>query len=298
MGAVLYQTPVMKNPEPVGTYSSQWGEGPTWCNKCLLHVDIHARRVIEFDPFTGRERFWQLDQQVGFVVPCRSGRLLCGGEHGLFFLDRDSGDTEPIHDPEPDLPENRFNDGKCSPDGRLFAGTIARDKKIGAARLYRLDPDLRVANAYGPVTNSNGLAWSGDGKTLFYIDTPSKEVKAFDYDPRSGELSNCRIVVDTKDPDGSPDGMTIDSQNHLWIAFCHGGRVACFHPETGEELETIHLPVKETTSCAFGGLSGNDLYVTTGIAKDREEEFGGRLFVVRDMPVSGRPAVPFADKRS
>lgn len=285
----------MHTPEPIGSRKSKWGEGPAWHQGRLLYVDIHSHEIVELDPNSGDEKSWNLDQQVGFVVPCSSGRLLFGGDRGLFYLDRETGSTSAISDPEPDLPHNRFNDGKCSPDGRLFAGTIAEDKTTGAASLYQLDPDLTLTSAYSPVTNSNGLAWSESGTTLYYIDTPSKEVKAFDYDLASGELRNPRIALNLADQQGSPDGMTIDAEDHLWIAFCHGGRVARFNPETGEEVETIPLPAHETTSCTFGGEGLRDLYVTTGTAKDRDEEFGGSLFVIRGLPVGGRPITLFKD---
>lgn len=288
----------MISPEPIGTRKSLWGEGPVWHNDRLLYVDIHAKLILEFDPESGSEHHWQLDQQVGFVAPCRSGRLIFGGDNGLFFLNRTTGKTHPICDPEPHLPNNRFNDGKCSPDGRLFAGTIAQDKVTGAATLYRLDPDLELHTAFAPVTNSNGLAWSADGQTLYYIDTPTKQVRAFDYDPSSGEMCNPRVAVDTSGLAGVPDGMTIDAEDHLWIAFCHGGRVARFDPSTGNEVQTLHIPAHETTACTFGGPEGRDLFITTGIAKDREEEFGGSLFVARDLPVGGPAAFAFADNPS
>jgi len=288
----------MKKPEPIGTRKSLWGEGPAWHNGRLLYVDIHAHLILEFDPESGEENQWQLDQQVGFVAPCESGQLLFGGDNGLFYLDRKSGECSEICDPEPDLPHNRFNDGKCSPDGRLFAGTIAQDKVTGAAKLYRLDPDLSLSVAYAPVTNSNGLAWSADKGTLYYIDTPTKQVKAFDYDASSGEIHNERVVIDTSPLDGSPDGMTIDAEDHLWIAFCHGGRVSRFDPATGKEVETLSIPAHETTACTFGGPDCRDLYITTGTAKDQEEEFGGSLFVVRGLPVGGRPASVFKNTGS
>lgn len=285
----------MNEPQPIGNYQAKWGEGPTWHQGRLLYVDIHDHCIFEFDPNSGERKKWSLDQEVGFVVPCKTGRLLWGGENGLYFLDRETGISTAIYDPEPDLSENRFNDGKCSPDGRLFAGTIARNKVTGAARLYRIDPDLAHEEVYGPVTNSNGLAWSADGKTLFYIDTPSKEVKAFDYDSTTGQIQNVRVVVETKDKESSPDGMTIDHEDHLWIAFCHGGHVARYDPVSGKEVDRIDVPAHETTSCAFGGPEGRDLYISTGTAKDRDEEFGGSLFVVRNLPVGGPAAAIFDD---
>lgn len=279
--------------EPVSTIRCQWGEGPIWAQGALYFVDVEGRRVHRFDPENGSEQSWDTGQRVGTVVPRESGGLVIAGDHGLYFLDEETGGLSPIANPEPDKPDNRFNDGKCSPDGRFFAGTISLVKKTGDARLYRLDPDLTLHEAFGPVTNSNGIAWSADGKTVYYIDTPRQEVLAFDYEP-DGHLRNLRSVVSTAHIAASPDGMTLDAEGNLWIAFCHGACVACFDPVTGEELRRIALPCLETTACAFGGPGLADLYVTTGVHKSAVEEHAGRLFVIRGLGVAGVPANAFA----
>ena len=278
--------------EPVGTIRSKWGEGPIWWRGALYFVDIEGHLVHRLDPADGAEKSWQVGGRVGTVVPRESGGLVIAGDDGLHFLDEESGHLTAIADPEPDKPDNRFNDGKCSPDGRFFAGTISLVKKTGDARLYRLDPDLTLHEAFGPVTNSNGIAWSVDGKTVFYIDTPRREVLAFDYE--DGHLRNLRSVISTAHIDASPDGMTIDATGNLWIAFCHGGCVGCFDPQSGQELRRIDLPCRETTACAFGGPQLADLYVTTGIHGSEVEEHGGRLFVIRGLGVRGLPANAFA----
>jgi len=279
--------------EPIGNTRSQWGEGPVWWQGALYHVDIEGQRVHRYEPETNTERSWEIGQRVGTVVPRESGGLVIAGDHGMYFLDEATGALTHLVDPEQDLPDNRFNDGKCSPDGRFFAGTISLVKKIGSAKLYRLDPDLTLHEAFGPVTNSNGIAWSADGKTVFYIDTPRKEVLAFDYE-EDGRLRNLRSVISTAHLDSSPDGMTIDAEGNLWIAFCHGGCVACFSPASGKEIRRIGLPCVETTACAFGGPDLADLYVTTGIHKSIVEEHAGRLFVIRGLGVKGVPAHAFA----
>lgn len=278
--------------EPIGKTRSQWGEGPVWWQNALYYVDIEGHLVHRFDPATGEEQSWNVGERVGTVVPRESGGLVIAGDKGLAFLDEQSGSVTPIQDPEPDKPDNRFNDGKCSPDGRFFAGTISLVKKTGDARLYRLDPDLSLHEAFGPVTNSNGIIWSLDGSRVFYIDTPRKEILAFDYE--DGHLRNMRGVVSTAHLDSSPDGMTIDSDGNLWVAFCHGACVACFSPETGEELRRVDLPCLETTACAFGGPDLSELFVTTGIHKSEKEEHGGRLFVIRGLGVKGVSAHAFA----
>jgi sugar lactone lactonase YvrE len=277
---------------PIATVRSRWGEGPIWWENALYYVDIEGRRVHRYDPASGAERSWEVGQRVGTVVPRDSGGLVIAGDHGFFFLDEESGALTAIGDPEADKPDNRFNDGKCAPDGRFFAGTISLAKKTGDARLYRLDRDLSIHEAFGPVTNSNGIAWTADGRTVYYIDTPRREVFAFDYD--DGQLRDLRTVIKTGHIDASPDGMAIDRDGHLWIAFCHGACVACFDPASGEELRRVDFPCLETTACAFGGPDLADLYVTTGVHAKVEEEHGGRLFVVRGLGVQGLPALSFA----
>lgn len=277
--------------EPVGSIRCQWGEGPIWHQDHLYYVDIEGHQVHRFNPQTGEQKSWEVGERVGTVVPRKSGGLVIAGDKGFSFLDEVSGELTPIADPESDIADNRFNDGKCSPDGRFFAGSISLIKKQGSAKLYRLDPDLSVHEAYGPVTNSNGIAWSANGKTCYYIDTPRKEVLAFDY--QDGKLLNMRSLLHTSHIDASPDGMTIDSEGHLWIAFCHGGCVSCFDPENGDELHRVTLPCLETTACAFGGPDLKELYVTTGVHKSVEEEHAGRLFAVHGLGVRGMPSHAF-----
>ena len=278
----------------VGENKSQWGEGPLWWEGALYYVDIEGHRVWRFDPSTGEETSWDVGERVGTVVPRASGGLVIAGDSGFRFLDPGSGELTPIADPEKDKLDNRFNDGKCSPDGRFFAGSISLKKRIGDAALYRLDADLSVTKAFSGVTNSNGIVWTADGSAVFYIDTPRREVLGFDYDPVTGELSDLRTEFSTSEAvDASPDGMAIDAEGNLWIAFCHGSCVVCFD-EDGKELRRVELPCREVTAVAFGGEDLADLYVTTGIPKDDIEPEAGHLFVVKGLGVTGMPAHAFA----
>lgn len=276
-----------------GHQRSQWGEGPIWWQGRLFYVDIEGCHVWSYDPASGEERSWNVGQRVGTVVPRREGGLVIAGYNGFSFLDEESGEVTPIADPEADKGDNRFNDGKCSPDGRFFAGTISTVKKTGDAALYRLDRDLSVTEAFGGVTNSNGIVWTADGGTVFYIDTPRQAVLAFDYDRETGALSNERVAFTTADAvAASPDGMAIDADGNLWIAFCHGACVVCFDP-SGRELRRVALPCREVTAVAFGGDNLTDLYITTGIPGSEVEEHAGRLFVARGLGVTGTSAHAF-----
>ncbi|GAA5143385.1 SMP-30/gluconolactonase/LRE family protein [Prosthecobacter algae] len=282
----------MITPEIVGTYTSVWGEGPLWDKNRLLYVDIETHKIISFNPVTGEEKIWDVGQRVGTVVAREQGGLLWAGDQGFFFLDEETGISTPIADPEPELADNRFNDGKCDPQGRLWAGTINL-KKRQEASLYCLHTDLTVEKKFGPVTNSNGIIWSRDGATMFYIDTPRKKIRAFDFDGSTSAISNERVIWDTSADSSSPDGMTIDSEDRLWIAFCHGGKVVCFDPKTQAVVQQVDFPCVETTACAFGGPELRDLYVTTGVKGDLKEEAAGRLFVCRPG-AQGVPSVAFA----
>jgi sugar lactone lactonase YvrE len=277
-------------PKPVGTHISRWGEGPVWWQGHLYYVDIEGHSLVRLNPINQTETTWTLDQRIGFALPCEDRRWIWGGDHGLYFLDLESGDSTFIADPEADLPRNRFNDAAVSPDGRLFAGTIATDKTIGAASLYRLDAGSTPALVVPDVTNSNGLAWSPDGSACYYIDTPTRQVRCYEYDAANGDLRNPRVIIDT-DPliEASPDGMCADAEGKLWIAFCHGGCVIRMDPDTARELDRIQFPCLETTSCCFGGPDLCDLYITTGIGGNKNEPLAGRVFVVKNLPTPGIP---------
>lgn len=280
--------------EVVGNNISKWGEGPVWHAGILYYVDIEGHRVCSFNPATGDEQSWNVGERVGLVVPREEKGFVIAGDNGFAYLDPDSGKTTPIADPEPDKkPDNRFNDGKCDPSGRLWAGTISTVKKAGDASLYCLDSEGTVTTKYTGVTNSNGLCWTKDGTAMYYIDTPTKKIRRFDFNAASGEITNETIAIDTEAYEGAPDGMTIDENDNLWVAFCRGSVVLCFDAQTAEVLHTIELPVTGVTSCAFGGDDLSTLYITTGIFANLKEEGAGLTYSCRPG-VKGLPSVPFA----
>ncbi len=282
----------MVKPEPISNHVSVWGEGPIWHQERLLYVDIESHKILAFTPATGEEKIWNVGQRVGTVVPRAQGGLVWAGDDGFFFLNENTGVSTPIANPEPDLADNRFNDGKCDPAGRFWAGTIHLKKQPSAA-LYCLHTDLRVEKKFSPVTNSNGIIWSRDGGTMFYIDTPSKKIRAFDFDTATSAITNERVIWDTSADTSVPDGMTIDNQDRLWIAFCHGAKVVCFDPATKTVEQQIDFPCIETTACAFGGPDLQDLYITTGLKPGLEEPLAGRLFVCRPG-ATGVPSSAFS----
>ena len=151
----------------------------------------------------------------------------------------------------------------------------------------------------GDVSISNGMAWSSDHQTFYYIDSPTKQVVAYDYENRSGHISNRRIVIQFADDDGFPDGMTIDTEDMLWIAHWNGWQVARWNPHTGEKLLQIKMPVAKVTSCTFGGEHFEDLYITTarvGLTEEelRKQPLAGSLFVLPKCGYKGLPAFEFS----
>ena len=280
--------------EQAGSRISRWGEGPVWHDSRLWYVDIEGHHICCYDPSDGSEDSWDVGERVGFAIPRSSGGLIMGGDNGLSYYDPASGEKTSIADPEPDKkPENRFNDAKCDPRGRLWAGTISTVKNTGDATLYRLDENQELTIQFPNVTNSNGLCWNRQGDAMFYIDTPSKKIRRFDYDLERGEISNETIAVDTEEWKGSPDGMTIDENDHLWVAFCRGSAVRRIDPVSGESLQTIELPVSGVTSCVFGGENLDTLFMTSGIFPNLAEDGAGAIYSIRPG-VCGLPSVAYA----
>lgn len=280
------------SPKPASRRVSRWGEGPFWHENVLWYVDIEGHGLIRFDPSCGTEQVWNMGERIGFARPRAQGGLVWGGDKGLYLFDPAIGASQQLPDTAPESPEHRYNDAGTSPDGLLFAGTISLRKQSGSANLYRLDAGRKRSLVYPGVTNSNGIGWSPDGTRCFYIDTPTQQVLRFDY--AEGILSKPRPFIDTRFTDASPDGLCVDRDGHLWIAFCHGGCVIRFDGHDGRQLCRIDFPCVETTACCFGGQKYEDLYVTTGLHKTLQEDLAGRLFVVEGLGTGGLPLSCFA----
>jgi len=235
------------------------GEGPIWDahTQTLYWVDILNKRV-----YAEGNILAQLDDFVGCIAPRNGGGLILTQRFGFARLEVDSVELTSLASPENVPTNNRFNDGKCDPRGRFLAGTMDMGEKDPTGSLYSFD-GKSITKLLGNVTISNGLTWSPDHKTFYYIDTPTREVKAFDYDMETGALANPRVAVRVTESLGWPDGMTSDMQGHLWIAMWGGAQVTKWNPNTGELLEQIPVPAKNVSSCIFGGKNLNELYLTS-----------------------------------
>jgi len=277
------------------------GEGAIWnsMRQRLQWIDIISGRVFTYDPATGENRICEVGRTVGTVVPRARGGLMLAVHEGFASLDPENGRLEfwppvPRHDPA----VVRFNDGKCDPAGRFWAGTMALVKgPRPLGRLYRLDADGSIHVMLEDVGTSNGLAWSLDRRTLYFIDTRLVRVDAFDYDDASGAIGGRRTVISIPPGIGRPDGSTLDAEGMLWIAMYDGWAVTRWNPRTGELLRTIRLPVARVTSCAFGGPDLDTLYITSArenLSAEQlaEQPLAGSLFRARPG-VRGLPAFAF-----
>ena len=276
------------------------GEGPVWDmhHQVIFWIDILNGEIHEYNPSFKTHRTISVGQMIGSFALCTDGNFIAALQHGFAFIDRTTGAVKIITDPERHLSGNRFNEGKCDPAGRFLAGTMAFSEESSAGSLYVLQKDLTTRKLIADVSISNGMAWSGDHNTFYFIDSPTKQVMAYDYDKSRELISNKRTVIRIADEEGFPDGMTIDAEGMLWIGHWNGWQVARWNPHTGVKLLQIKMPVAKVTSCTFGGERLEDLYITTARVDLTEGELkkqplAGSLFVVRNCGYKGVLAFEF-----
>jgi sugar lactone lactonase YvrE len=249
-------------PEPIAPVEATLGEGPVWVERdqALWWVDIKAPAIFRWSEAGGVDRFtpplW-----IGSLAPAARGGFVAGTERGLFRADPAAGLYEAIADPEALIPDNRFNDGKVDRSGRFWAGTMDNREEDARGSLYRLDPDLswRVIDDGYMVTN--GPAFSPDGRTMYHTDSAKRLIYAFDLDA-SGDAFRRRAFASFREEHGHPDGMTVDAEGCLWVAFWNGWCLRRLSPD-GEVLQVVDMPVERPTSCAFGGPALDRLFVTS-----------------------------------
>jgi len=273
--------------QPIHVYACQniLGEGPLWNPKegAIYWVDIVGRKIQRYDPATGKYESFNTPYQTGFIAFREKGGMVCGTENGFYFCNPGSGEIEFITHPEEGKEGARFNDGKVDRMGRLWAGTMTPHDATSA--LYRLDTNLKVSKMVDKVTISNGIGWSPDNSLMYYADSNRYVIYCFDFDIQSGEISNRRTFAQMDASQGVPDGLTVDSEGYVWCAIYNGWKVMRFTP--GGEISTeIKMPVSRPSSCTFGGVGMDELYITSiseGLSTHQKEKepLAGDLFKVR-----------------
>lgn len=288
------------------------GEGPAWdaAGGRLLWSDnelgiIHEARSDGAGGWCETKR-WELGRPIAAAIPRAAGGMVVAGGVDVFFLSEAGASTAFVRiDADPAIV--RLNEAKCDARGRLWAGTIVADFTAGLGALYRIDPDGAVTTVLRGVTISNGLDWSPDGRTFYYIDSLTLAVAAFDFNMTRGTLGERRDVVKVPRGEGGPDGMAIDREGCLWVAVVGAGEVRRYSP-AGKLLSCVAIGTAGATSCAFGGSDGGELFITslgrrmpdialslgfTDAMMDNSGPQAGGLFVCRPG-ATGAPAAPFA----
>jgi sugar lactone lactonase YvrE len=251
--------------------------------------------VFRHTPKTGALKTWETPYRVCSLAPRESEGFIGGTEDGFSRIDLEADRFVPLVNPEPDRITNRFNDGKLDRAGRFWAGTMDNDEAAASGALYRLDPDGSWARIDDGYKVTNGPAFSPDGRLMYHNDSARQVTYVLDLD-EAGNASNRRVHLEFGEGDGYPDGMTVDSEGCLWIAFWDGWSVRRFSPE-GELIDRIEVPVARPTSCTFGGPALDQLFISSASIGLSDEERGmqpnaGGLFMV--VPgVTGIADTPF-----
>lgn len=283
--------------EVVCAEPSELGEGPFWHAGRLHWVDIEAGALHRLDVSRGAHERWLLGEKIGAAAPHARGGFVVALASRVAWFDPVRDTIETIAVPEAGIGLRRFNDGKCDPRGRFVVGTLDLHSRPGVGALYRIDPDGSWEKLLPSVGLSNGLAWSADGGTFYFIDTAQRTLTAYEYDLECGRLSSPRVVWNAPAEAGGPDGMTIDATGRLWVGLWGGQSVVCIEPATGTIVERLAVPADLATACAFGGACGDELFVTSARVgyspgKLREQPLAGAVFRLRPG-VSGPAASSF-----
>ena len=272
----------VRKPELVFYAGSTLLEGPHWDaqNNLIYCVSIEDNMIYAIDPETGEVGTYLTEGPVGCAVLDQKGMILEAEKSGIFRIDPRTKEKQLMakaHDDE----RMRYNDGKLDPKGRLLVGTMGYDETYeGESALYAIEKDGTVRTVLDGLTLANGMGWSPDGKTLYFIDTPTKKVGSYAYDPETGEAIFEKYVIEITDG-SNPDGMCVDMEGMIWVAQYGGEKVCRWDPESGGKLEEIRMPVKNVTSCCLGGENLEYRYITTAKDGETQEALAGGLFRVK-----------------
>ncbi|TRY68489.1 hypothetical protein TCAL_01383 [Tigriopus californicus] len=300
--------------ENIGPQCYHLGEGPHWCQRrqLLFSVDIPGTAVCCYDP--SKKSMTKLKipgESISLIVPIegQDDEFVISRGRTLSILKWTPGSDDyqiirDLHEVDASQPKNRLNDGKCDAKGRLWAGTMGPQIEGRPGYVGALEATLYMIDAKGchvkltDVELSNGLGWSEDNKTMYFVDSPKRSVDAFDFDLETGDITNRRVFyhLDTDDIPGVPDGLTVDARDNIWLAAFSAGRVLEIDSKTGKLISQVEVPSNLTTSVTFGGKSLDELFVTTGRDLGDEKLRGpvdGSLFVLHSVKVQGRPAMDF-----
>ena len=275
------------------------GESPVWSDReqVLYWVDIHGCSIHRFDPSSGADAQWQLAENVGSLGLRASGGAVVALRSGFHLFDFATGATTPIVNPIAGTRDLRFNDGRCDRQGRFWSGTVNEKREPGTAAIYRLDGQRQCTRVVEGITVANTIAWSPDATRMYFGCSWQRVIFVCDFDADAGTLGDRRVFVSFGEGEGAPDGATTDEDGCLWVAHHDGGRITRFRPDGGVD-RVIPMPVPRPSSCTFGGIGYDTLYVTSvssGLEPRvlAEAPLSGALFALR-VGARGVPEPLFA----
>lgn len=290
----------MYDVECVLRWKALLGEVPLWSSRdqLLYWVDIRAPALHGLDLATGVNQSWPMPEPIGAVAIHAEGGLLVALASGLYRFDPGSGALLLVQPIEADIDTSRLNDGRCDRQGRFWVGSMDRSSPERRGSLYRYDPDGTLHRMFGDIEVPNGLAFSPDGATLHFCDTPTRRLVTHTLDPATGALGPPRRFADSPPP-GNPDGAVTDAEGGLWVAHFDGARLTRFTPDGRVDL-VVPLPVPRPTACCFGGDGLDTLFVTSArinLTPDalREAPLSGSVFAIRPG-VRGLPEPVFGQR--
>lgn len=266
---------------------NEHGEGIFWNAQDgrMWWTDIHGQKIWSFDPATGASEAHAMPSRVCCFAPCLSGGLIIAFDDRIALFDLTTGKERKLHDFEPGNPNTRLNDGRTDRQGRFIVGGMNEGTGAADSSVLRVDADLKVTQLFDGVSCANSTCFAVNGRTMYFADTPDREIIAFDYDTDAGRVSNRRQLASFADEPGLPDGSCVDADGGVWNAEWEGRRVARVAPD-GNIDQVIDVPVWKPTCCAFGGPNMDTLYITTSRLMSAatvlaEEPLSGGLFAIK-----------------
>jgi len=253
--------------EAINLHQSQCilGESPYWhaARKSFFWVDIEKGELYEFQVTFKKTTKRKFNQRLSLVIEGQGEYLILALDRKIARYDLETEKLSWLTEVEEDQSLHRFNDGACDADGRLWIGTMSTKFTPESGALYKITAELNPEKMLNKITISNGMAWTSNNETFYYIDSPTQEVRAYQFDLGTGEINFDRTVIRVPKEWGTPDGMSMDQEGKLWVAHYGGFGVYCWDPENGELLKKIVLPAPHVTSCVFGGENLDHLFITT-----------------------------------
>ncbi|XP_045449815.1 regucalcin-like [Melitaea cinxia] len=292
-------------PEVKAVTEPVWlGEGPHWSHKhmALFFVSIFDKTIHKYVPATGEHTRAKLADMPGFIIPVEGtmDQFVVGLKRRVVVVQWDgkgeARELRQLAELDQDTPDNRINDAKADPRGRLFVGTMGHEYEPGKfhlkkGSLYRIDSDGSVHHLEKGLDISNGLCWDEKEKAFYFADSFEFAIRRYDYDVETGNISNPKLIFKYKDHglDGIVDGMTIDTDGNLWVANFDASQVLKIDPRKGVVLQKVPTPALQTTSATWGGEALDELYVTSACMNRGQEQLPpcGSLFLIRGLNAKG-----------